>query len=196
MNKLYKDYMYLEAKKLLSYCPESGVFRWLNDGKIVKAGDVAGGLDSDGYLIITVRGVPMKSHRLAWFFIHGKVPRDTIDHINRIRTDNRIVNLREASRLQQMNNIGMLDRNKSGFVGVFWSKRQKKWQAQITINKQRYHVGLFNDPLEASIKREEMRNRLLIELNIFSCQKWRCSRLVIVILNRLQRGKHGNNCRD
>lgn len=166
MKKQHDELLYHKAKECLSYDPDTGVFKWARDGKIVKAGDVAGGLDKDGYLIITVAGRPIKAHRLAWYFVFGVVPKKTIDHINRIRNDNRICNLREASMLQQMNNIGMLKRNKSGFVGVFWSKKQQKWQAQLTINNRRYHVGMFNDPNEASIKRSEMKERLFKELKI------------------------------
>ncbi|MRT14968.1 HNH endonuclease [Enterobacteriaceae bacterium RIT711] len=165
-DKRYAAYELKHVKTHLGYEPETGLFRWLMDRKRVKAGEIAGTKDKDGYVIIAYNGKLHKAHRLAWFFVHGKLPEQTIDHENRIRSDNRISNLRLATQLQQMHNINMHKNNKSGFNGVFWSKRSKKWQAQICIKGERYHVGLFDDAEEASTRRHEMKLSLIKSLSI------------------------------
>lgn len=159
--------IYHRAKGRLSYCPDTGIFRWLENSKKVKAGDVAGGLDADGYVVISVNGQPIKAHRLAWFWVKGFIPKETIDHINRIRSDNRIANLREATRLEQRHNVGLTTRNTSGHAGVFWSKNNKKWQAQICIKGKRFHVGLFESLSDAVEKRSQMKNELMKKHGIF-----------------------------
>ena len=156
----YSNQGLISIKEHLDYNPSNGLFTWLTDRKKVKSGDIAGTYDKDGYLIITFNRKIYKAHRLAWFYVNGFFPQKTIDHINRNRSDNRIENLREATHLQQMKNISNSITNKSGFPGVFWSKSAKKWQAQFSFNKRRYHVGLFDDALEASMKRIEMKESM------------------------------------
>ena len=97
----------------LDYSPETGVFIWKVSAGRVKKGDVARCLDGDGYIRIQLDGVRYFAHRLAWFYIHSKFPEPETDHKNRIRTDNRIVNLQESTR--QINN-----KNRGKFK---WSER-------------------------------------------------------------------------
>lgn len=167
MKNRYQDYRFRRAKEHLTYCPKTGVFHWSRDGKNVKSGDVAGSHDADGYIVINVNGHPLKAHRLAWFWFYGVMPKETIDHINRVRDDNRIENLREATRLEQGHNLGLNIRNKSGHAGVFWSKKSKKWQAQISIKGQRFHVGLFDTLDEAVHRRLAMKSELMKANGIF-----------------------------
>lgn len=164
MRSRYRDYMYKRAKERLSYCPDTGLFRWLRDSKNVKAGDVAGSLDADGYVVINVNCHPLKAHRLAWFWVNGFIPKETIDHINRVRDDNRIENLREASRLEQRHNVGLSQKNTSGHSGVFWSKKAGKWQAQISIKGKRFHVGLF-DSIEQAVEARKLMKEKLMKIN-------------------------------
>lgn len=77
-------------------------------------------------------------------------PTISIDHINQVRDDNRIQNLREVSRSENQQNRGMSKNNNSGFKGISWHKKSNKWQAQIHFQGKRQHLGLFHTPEEAS----------------------------------------------
>lgn len=142
----------LDAETLrarLNYDPATGIFtrRVSKGGK--KAGEVAGSLHHSGYWHITMLGKTYTAHRLAWLYTHGEFPVGEIDHVNRVRTDNRLVNLREASRPSNMHNTGCNAANTSGFKGVSRNKRGK-WRATININARWVELASFNSPEEAS----------------------------------------------
>lgn len=86
------------VRRLLSYNKGTGVFRWrvANSGR-VRVGDVAGSVNSSGYVQIRIFGTKYKAHRLAWLHTYGEWPMMVIDHINRCRSDNRIANLRDVT---------------------------------------------------------------------------------------------------
>ena len=137
-------------KELLDYDPETGVFVWkVNRGRTAKAGTPAGNKNHDGYNRIMVDGKHYMAHRLAWFYVYGVWPANELDHINRERGDNKISNLRKASRLENMWNRARHSNNTSGYAGVSWSKLHNKWRADIQVNGKGKHLGLFNTPEEA-----------------------------------------------
>lgn len=138
-------------KKILSYDEKTGVFTWIIKRQNVVVGRVAGHKDSLGYERITISGKIYLAHRLAWLYVHGHMPEKEIDHINRIRNDNRIANLREATSQLNSLNTGMYKNNTSGSKGVYFNKRAKKWQAQILIDGKREHLGLYDDVKRADI---------------------------------------------
>ena len=72
-----------------------------------------------------------------------------VDHINRNKLDNRRVNLRAVTRQENMHNKSLYKTNTSGYPGVKWNSRLNKWQVQITRNKKRVHLGVFEDLQEA-----------------------------------------------
>ena len=85
-------------RELLDYNPETGVFTWRNClAKQFFSGVTAGSLHEGGYTRISIKGTDYRAHRLAWLYIHGRWPIAQIDHINGVRTDNRMTNLREAT---------------------------------------------------------------------------------------------------
>lgn len=94
---------------VLNYNPISGLFYWKCKDKLgshVIIGNVAGGLDEKGYIRIRIDGKKYRAHRLAWLYTFGVWPTLQIDHINRVRDDNRICNLREADfHLQALNRV-------------------------------------------------------------------------------------------
>ena len=95
-------------REVLAYDPDTGVFTWkarTSPFSRVNVGDVAGNLRRDGYIEICVDGRKHQSHRLAWLYVYGEWPADQIDHINGIRTDNRIANLREANNAENHHNL-------------------------------------------------------------------------------------------
>ena len=83
-------------------------------------------------------------HRLAWLYVYGSFPDGYLDHINGDRHDNRIANLRPATRSQNHGNSRRPRHNTSGFKGV--TKVRNKWRAQITKNNRSIHLGTFNTP--------------------------------------------------
>jgi hypothetical protein len=139
-------------KELLHYDPETGVFRWrFSNGKWVKPWDVAGWIHKTGYAIIRVGGKQHKAHRLAWLYVYGVFPEKPLDHINRNKIDNRIGNLREATRSENAQNMDKHKDNTSGFMGVSFNKRSQKWVSQIQIQGIKKHLGYFQTPEEAHV---------------------------------------------
>lgn len=134
----------------LEYDPDTGVFIWVSaPGRKVRAGTVAGTKDRGGYRQIRYRGVVYKAHRLAWFIAHGVWPTAQIDHLNGIRDDNRISNLRDVSHTENAQNVhGAYKNNAScGMLGV--TRRRKKWEASIMSHGTRQYLGVFATPEEA-----------------------------------------------
>ena len=133
-----------KLRELLHYSPETGIFTWkVRTSNRVKVGDVAGSQSGDGYLSIRVCSQHFKSHRLAWLYVYGVWPEDQIDHANRVRTDNRIANLRDVSRKQNMQNASKRSDNTSGHPGAYWDKHTSKWQAKIKHNQEQINLGYF-----------------------------------------------------
>lgn len=98
-----------------------------------------------GYSIVSVDAKQRYAHRLAWLYVYGQWPNGSIDHINGVRTDNRIQNLRDVSHKTNMQNIRAANRrNASGFLGVMPSL--SKWQAQINIDGKQTYLGSFDTP--------------------------------------------------
>jgi hypothetical protein len=139
-------------KKLLHYDPDTGFFTWIVDNNNrLKTGDVAGYKDVKGYITITIDGKRYKAHRLAWLYVYASFPLGFLDHKNQNPTDNRIVNLRNATRNENEQNTSTPQaNNKSGFKGVSWHKDNKKWLSQIQINNKKISLGYFDTPEEAS----------------------------------------------
>lgn len=135
----------------LNYDPATGVFTWkISPRRNVKAGSIAGGINTDGYSSIWIDNTVYKAHRLAWFYMTGRWPNKYIDHINHIRDDNRWANLREVeSYSEQSRNKSFNSRNTSGVTGVSWYARTKRWRAKISYNNIRFELGEFRDFEEA-----------------------------------------------
>ena len=83
-------------------------------------------------------------HRLVYLWHFGYVPKE-IDHINGDKRDNRIENLREANRSQNMRNVKLKRNNTSGAKGVCWSKEKNKWVVRVSVNKKTIHCGYYED---------------------------------------------------
>lgn len=131
-------------KTILDYDIKTGVFTWkINSGK-AKVGSVAGGLTSKGYVRIKVFDRKIFAHQLAWMYVNGEFPNGPIDHINRIKKDNRIENLRVVTVSQNNQNSEISKKNTSGLKGVSRCRNTGKWRAQIRafgINKS---IGYFD----------------------------------------------------
>jgi hypothetical protein len=135
----------------LDYSPTNGVFTWKVRRNGIQRGSIAGWVSASGHLQITINGKHYYAHRLAWLYVHGYLPSGQIDHINRDKLDNRISNLRDSSHSENQWNVGLKNTNTSGFKGVSYAYRQKKWRAAITTNKKSKHIGYFDTKERASI---------------------------------------------
>ncbi len=134
-----------QLRELLAYDCDTGVFTWrvTRTGTAI-AGSVAGCIDNKGYRCILIHRKRYKAHRLAWLHVYGVWPSMDLDHINQVKDDNRIANLREATASQNMRNRPIFKNNTSGFVGVSLDKRAGKWTAKIRVNGRRDHLGYFH----------------------------------------------------
>ena len=139
-----------QARELLHYDPETGVFTWRVAKGRKSKGMLAGCINHYGYIQIGIDGTRYKAHRIAFLITNGSWPSEHIDHINGIRDDNRIANLREASQSINMQNLlRPMEGNTSGFLGVCWDKEKQSFLAQIRVKGKNKFLGRFADPAEA-----------------------------------------------
>jgi hypothetical protein len=137
-------------KSLLSYEPETGLIRWIAKGKGRIKKKEAGTLLYSGYMGISIGVKRWQAHRIAWALYHGEWPKDQIDHINGVKTDNRICNLREATNSQNGKNIKLSKANKTGVTGVCWSERYQNYRSYIKVDHKQKYLGTFKDFQEAA----------------------------------------------
>ena len=138
-------------KELLDYDPETGIFTWrITRGRYARTGGMAGSPNGRGYLRITIDRRKFFAHRLAFLYMIGSFPPADADHINGVRDDNRWDNLREATRTDNVRNLGgARSDNTFGFLGVSWDKNKLKWQARIVVVKKHIHLGYYSSGEEA-----------------------------------------------
>ncbi len=135
-------------RELLHYDPDTGIFTWRisRRGK-ARAGSVAGAASGQGYLTIRVDGVQYQAHRLAWLYVTGALPKNLIDHRDTVKLNNRFKNLRDTT--PSVNNQN-LHRSKaqtgreSRLLGARPSIAKGKWVANITVEKVRMYLGIFD----------------------------------------------------
>ena len=129
---------------LFSYDPTTGILiRKINVTYFAKTGQEAGWLDSSGYRRLEIKGKPYLVHRLAWFMTYGTWPEHQIDHVNGLRSDNRLLNLREATVFDNTRNAALRKDNSKGVKGV--RKTGNLWYARIQVNGVNHSYGGFAD---------------------------------------------------
>ena len=133
-------------KSIMAYDEVTGVF--------VRDGVECNGLDKDGYIRISVLHRSTLAHHLVWLYVHGRYPIGIMDHINGNKTDNRLVNLREVTSLENSKNIKIGKRNKTGILGVCWDKFRGRWSAEIGKQPKRVKLGRFSDFFQACCARK------------------------------------------
>ena len=141
---------------LLSYDSNTGIFIWKKrDSNFFKtpgfcttwnkkyAGKIAGTKSDDsGYVFIPIFKQIIRAHHLAWITQHGICPDGEIDHINGLRHDNRIINLRSVTKKENAKNKRLSVRNKSGFHGVYLH-RSGKYRVRFKSEEKLMHLGYF-----------------------------------------------------
>ncbi len=151
-----------KLREVLKYESETGHFTWrVRPSNSMRAGDVAGCLSKrTGYWQIRLLGRYCLAHRLAWLYVHGEWPAEEIDHVNRIRSDNRIANLRLATSAENKQNTSLRSDSASGHKGVSWHSRDKRWAAEIKLNGKKHYLGSFTDINDAIAARKAEESRL------------------------------------
>lgn len=122
-------------------------------GRNAKKGNPAGTQSKNRYRRVVIDGKIYYTHKIIWFMVMGKWPAGDVDHKNGVVWDNRINNLREATRRENAINGKIRITNKTGIRGVYWSKSNKKWCAWIRISGQNKHLGYFKEMEDAVITR-------------------------------------------
>lgn len=142
-----------EVRRLLNYDPETGIFtNRVFRGLRALEGAKAGSLTTGGYIEISIRKRKYAAHRLAWLYVYGKWPRYNVDHINRIKTDNRVSNLRDVTQIENGQNKSLHRNNTSGVTGIDWHRQNKRWRVRIRVNWQSINLGYYvnlSDAIEA-----------------------------------------------
>jgi hypothetical protein len=136
----------MKAKKIsLTQYLLKDLFDYKEGNLFRKNGVVAGGLHKSGYRQIKINDIQYPAHRLIWIYHYGSINEDLqIDHINGIKNDNRIENLRLVTVQQNCYN-----RSKLKSKGYSWSINNKKWQASIWLNGKSKYLGSFLNELDA-----------------------------------------------
>jgi hypothetical protein len=145
-------------QQLLRYDPETGLLMWLFRPRSMFDRDDTFGMwntrfagkpaftaiNNGGYHTGRIHKISYKAHRVVWALHHGAWPKDQIDHINGVRTDNRIINLRGVVQAENKKNQKVHDTNISGHTGVRWFTQKSKWEAYINVNRKKVYLGLFD----------------------------------------------------
>lgn len=138
-------------KELLDYNPETGlVTRLVCTANRHKVGEIVGAKGARGYLQATIYSKKYMLHRLIWLWVHGVWPTNDVDHRDRNRANNKLGNLREATRSENNHNSGLSRANWSGFKGVAWDKNRCLWVATICAAGKSHRLGRFKTPEAAS----------------------------------------------
>lgn len=172
MRRKHDKYTPDEWFKLCRYDPETGFFYWkerdysLTFGGYTPArkyipmfnrlyaGKRADSKTPFGYRCVQPFYDKIQAHRLAWAWQHGAWPAGEIDHINGVRDDNRLVNLRVVVPQENRRNSALRSDNTSGRVGVTFDRSRNRWHASITIQGRAVHLGRFISFADACAARE------------------------------------------
>ena len=125
-----------------SYDPDSGLLYY--------NGIKTGSLSSSGYLYCTILNENLSVHRVCWYLYYNEFPNHSIDHVDRVKTNNKIINLRKCNQAQNLANRTKMKPGTSSFKGVYFIKKQNKYCARISFNNKRIYLGLFNNELDAA----------------------------------------------
>lgn len=146
-----------EVREIFNYDENTGAFTWkIRRANCIKVGTQAGSYHQ-GYRRVELNNKGYLVHRLIWLYVYGYFPENEIDHINHIRDDNRLCNLREVTKSENAKNQSKHSTNKSGHLGVHWHKHQAKWCANITYNGKVISLGYYHnkeDAINARVKAE------------------------------------------
>jgi hypothetical protein len=152
----------------MDYDPETGWLTWRARDKEFFAHETAWKIwhkrypgtralatdNGQGYGSGSLLGYRFAAHRVVWAHYHGKWPDGSIDHINQVRDDNRIANLRDVHQDENARNQKRFVTNRSGHTGVYQQARNKRWYAHIGVNGERLGLGSYKNKVDAVAARK------------------------------------------
>ena len=149
-------------QEVAHYDIHSGIFTARRGRARRKEGEELGTIRQDGYRAIMVDGKWYRAHRLAWLYVYGEFPDTSLDHANRDKLDNRILNLRPATDSQNYINKGLRKNNTTGATGIYPVSRQKGtgYTTYIYKDGKKTSLGTFDTPEEAQSVRLKAANDL------------------------------------
>ena len=132
-----------QLKEVLRYDPETGRCFWLKRlGPRAMPGNEVGWGSSHGYIKIKILGITYSRSHVAWLYVYGHHPKECMDHINRVRNDDRISNLREATKGENCRNTNIRSDNSTGVKGV--SLNNGKYMARINLRGKSIYLGTYD----------------------------------------------------
>ncbi len=158
-------------QRFVDYSPETGLMTWnprqpsdfegVDAAKACRswnlryAGKPAFAVPTkQGYLTSTINGKNYLAHRVVWLLHHGAWP-EVVDHINAVKTDNRIGNLRSVDKSGNARNTARPKHNTSGVLGVSYDKARDKWEAHVTVYQKKIFLGRFAEFDDAVAARKD-----------------------------------------
>ena len=145
-----------EAKELFIYDRETGIIKWRKRTRGRRGNLVAGYANSNGYTRIKFNGKQYPAHRIAMLLSYGFYGDGLeVDHINHVRNDNRLANLRFVTTADNHRNLSRYNKNNTGVAGVFYRKDIRKYTAQITVDGVQIYLGIFATLEEAARARKD-----------------------------------------
>lgn len=146
MVKAAPTYEYLH--EILSYDPLTGVLSNKTKRRWAKADHVHIATNTNGYIVLSIKGRQLQAHRIIWFMMTGVWPDFNIDHENTIPTDNTWTNLREATNGENNRNRSVNKKHKLGIKGVY--QVGKRFKASVRVGGKGIHLGYYDTAQEAS----------------------------------------------
>lgn len=144
-------------KEYLEYDADSGHFyNKVSRSSNSKIGDIAGSTNKLGYVVINLLGKRYLAHRLAWLYVYGCWPDNEIDHIDRVKSNNSIYNLRDVSRSINGRNTPVRSHSQIGHKNIKYDKRDRMFSVCLTINGSQRSFGRFNNLTDALYKRDRL----------------------------------------
>ena len=146
-----------DFREFMVYDENTGLMYWTKvlNNRTVPGNLCGNNVDSKGYKRVCFKGKQYRAHRIAWLLHYGEMPTKHIDHINGNKLDNRIANLRLADISENARNAKISKDNTSGYSGVTYHKKAKKWAASIMYNRKQIYLGVFENILDAVQARKQ-----------------------------------------
>jgi len=138
------------VRSIFNYDPVTGKVTWkITLSKRAVAGKPAGYLDDQGRIKVGINDRCYMMHRIIWLWMTGSWPKYEIDHKDEIKSNNKWKNLRAATPSENHRNRGPQKNNTSGYKGVTYVPKRKRWIAGIKLNGYRHNLGSFTSAEEA-----------------------------------------------